>query len=236
MEHPNFLLKIAGPHRNFLEGMGSMAAASPHEINPLSTENAAYSRLAPRPLEYAWIADDRRTIAQALGASRFVVGAKNSARIGGQDDTLRRLQKIVREAGVDVREGTDVKIELRCEAACDQLSVGRNSHQAIGNPLCNAAKALRSARDRDSAISTKHSNERSFLDDVIELEFGLPESSGIGIFEPFTTMKASQRGVGLSISGTIIEAQDGRIWATPNLEGGAVFNFSLPLQDAEVGA
>jgi two-component system sensor kinase FixL len=34
-------------------------------------------------------------------------------------------------------------------------------------------------------------------------------------------------GVGLSISRTIIEAHNGRIWAQPNPGGGTVFHFTL---------
>jgi signal transduction histidine kinase len=35
-------------------------------------------------------------------------------------------------------------------------------------------------------------------------------------------------GVGLSICRTIIEDIGGRIWVTPNPEGGTIFHFTLP--------
>jgi two-component system sensor kinase FixL len=34
-------------------------------------------------------------------------------------------------------------------------------------------------------------------------------------------------GVGLSISKTIIEAHGGRIWVSPNPDGGTIFSFTL---------
>jgi len=45
------------------------------------------------------------------------------------------------------------------------------------------------------------------------------------------TTKAEGIGMGLSISRSIIEAHGGRLWASANSPGGAVFQFSLPVQE-----
>jgi signal transduction histidine kinase len=49
------------------------------------------------------------------------------------------------------------------------------------------------------------------------------------VFDPFFTTKEQGMGMGLSISRTIIQAHQGRIWAENQAEGGAVFRLSLPL-------
>ena len=40
--------------------------------------------------------------------------------------------------------------------------------------------------------------------------------------------------MGLSISRSIIEAHGGRLWAAANLLHGAVFQFSLPVEEASL--
>jgi signal transduction histidine kinase len=49
------------------------------------------------------------------------------------------------------------------------------------------------------------------------------------VFESFFTTKAHGLGMGLSISRSIIEMHDGRIWVTPNAQRGVTFQFELPL-------
>jgi signal transduction histidine kinase len=52
------------------------------------------------------------------------------------------------------------------------------------------------------------------------------------IFAPLFTTKGHGMGMGLSISRSIIEAHDGRLWSAPNAPRGSVFHFVLPADTA----
>ena len=52
------------------------------------------------------------------------------------------------------------------------------------------------------------------------------------IFTPLFTTKGHGMGMGLSISRSIIEAHDGRLWAAPNAPRGSVFHFVLLIDTA----
>ncbi len=63
---------------------------------------------------------------------------------------------------------------------------------------------------------------------------GLPPGQEERIFEKFYQVapgSARGAGLGLTICRSIIEAHDGRIWATNRPEGGAVFSFTVPLRE-----
>ena len=62
---------------------------------------------------------------------------------------------------------------------------------------------------------------------------GLAPAALERLFEAFYTTKPDGLGMGLSICRSIIEAHGGRLWASANSPRGAVFQFTLPVdQDA----
>ena len=59
---------------------------------------------------------------------------------------------------------------------------------------------------------------------------GLSPEIAEKIFQPFFTTKDQGIGMGLSISHSIVESHAGRLWAAPGAAGGAVFQFTIPIE------
>lgn len=57
---------------------------------------------------------------------------------------------------------------------------------------------------------------------------GIDDETARRVFEPFFSTKHNGLGLGLPISRSLIEAQDGQLWLDPEAGPGAVFHFTLP--------
>jgi signal transduction histidine kinase len=77
-------------------------------------------------------------------------------------------------------------------------------------------------------ISTDQYASEDLLVAVADSGPGLTPAGFERLFETFYTTKPSGLGLGLPICRTIIEAHGGRLWATPNMPRGAVFQFTIP--------
>ncbi|HEY2122615.1 MAG TPA: ATP-binding protein, partial [Chthoniobacterales bacterium] len=65
---------------------------------------------------------------------------------------------------------------------------------------------------------------------VADSGIGLKAEEMPKLFETFYTTKADGMGMGLAVSRSIVEAHGGRLWATPNADLGATFQFVVPVQ------
>ena len=71
---------------------------------------------------------------------------------------------------------------------------------------------------------------------VMDNGFGIPPDIIDKIFHPFFTTKDHEKGTGLgsSMSFSIIQAHQGRMYVTSSLNEGTTFKITLPLRTAEV--
>ena len=65
--------------------------------------------------------------------------------------------------------------------------------------------------------------------DVCDRGKGIGEEDLEKVFEPFFTTKPEGMGMGLAISRSIVQAHEGRIWASANEDRGCTFHFTLPV-------
>ena len=94
----------------------------------------------------------------------------------------------------------------------------------------NGSDALKEISDRPRQLLVKTEIDKG---DCVRLSV---QDAGVGfapldverLFEPFYTTKDDGMGIGLSVSRSIIESHQGRLWATLNDGAGATFAFSIP--------
>ena len=98
------------------------------------------------------------------------------------------------------------------------------------NLFINAIEAMSGMDDgpRELLIGTEATQPGAVLVVVRDSGPGFAPESAERMFESFHTTKSGGLGMGLSISRSIIEAHEGRLYATANLPHGAVFQFTLP--------
>lgn len=103
--------------------------------------------------------------------------------------------------------------------------------QVVLNLIVNGMDAVADIADdrKEIRISTRAEGAEVAVQ-VEDFGTGLDAETAERIFSPFYTTKAHGTGLGLSLSRSIIEAHDGRLWASPRSSGGAVFQFTLPIR------
>ena len=104
--------------------------------------------------------------------------------------------------------------------------------QVILNLVRNGFEATASREDQESelrevVIRTARAGRGAEIS-VSDTGSGMSPEVAARLFEPFFTTKRDGLGLGLSISRSIVEAHDGRLWASANVPRGATFHVELP--------
>jgi PAS domain S-box-containing protein len=102
--------------------------------------------------------------------------------------------------------------------------------QVILNLGLNAADAMSDVegRPRDLLVSTARDDPARVTLAVRDAGVGIAPPDLERLFDAFYTTKAEGMGIGLSVSRSIVQGHDGRLWATPNDGPGATFAFAIP--------
>jgi C4-dicarboxylate-specific signal transduction histidine kinase len=129
------------------------------------------------------------------------------------------------------------RVILRYELADDLPPVAGDRvqlQQAILILVRNASDAMSTVDDRprELLIRTARDEADRVRLSVKDAGVGFTPEASEKLFEAFYTTKSNGMGIGLSIGRSIIEAHQGRLWATAN-QGlgdpfGATFSFSIP--------
>jgi signal transduction histidine kinase len=97
----------------------------------------------------------------------------------------------------------------------------------------NAIDAMRSSQPRVLSVRAKLNGRDSVHISVEDTGTGIDPSNLDKIFSPLFTTKEHGMGMGLSICHSIIENHNGRIWVSPGVTRGSIFQFELPTKSNE---
>jgi C4-dicarboxylate-specific signal transduction histidine kinase len=106
--------------------------------------------------------------------------------------------------------------------------------EVVLNLMMNGMDAMADTTDRAKELLIRARGDESEI--VVRVEdsgMGLDTEANERIFNPFFTTKPHGIGMGLSISRSIIESHEGRLWASPRPSGGAIFQFTLPVHSRD---
>ncbi len=222
--------------------MGELTTSIAHEVNqPLTAVvtqgHACVEWLSANPPELAEarrsaerIIEDGTRAGKVLGHIRSLFRKEAPARDWlNMNDVIQELTEFLRG------EALNHRLALRTDLAVDLPRVRGDRvqlQQVVLNLIMNAMEAMRSTPG-----PTKEIWLRSRREDPAGIRI-VVEDSGVGlspeiaekIFQPYFTTKEQGIGMGLSISHSIVESHAGRLWATPGASGGAVFQFTVPIE------
>ena len=221
--------------------MGELAASLAHELNQpltaiLSNAQAAQRFLSGKPSDIEEvreilhdIVEDNTRAGEVIRRMRALV-KKEEFEFSSLDlsEIIREIVLLVHSDAVlhNVSVRLDVDPDLP-RARGDKVQL----QQVLLNLLLNAFDAMRDcpADERDVLLRAELDGADMLRISVSDHGTGLTSDQLDKIFQPFFTTKREGLGMGLSISRSIVEAHDGRIWAENNRDQGATFYFMLPV-------
>ncbi|MBF6600983.1 MAG: PAS domain S-box protein [Dehalococcoidia bacterium] len=190
-----------------------------------------------RPEERAEALEDMRTDARRL--ARIIDNMLALARIERGQASERepiRLDRVIARAVAlhreryparEVRTAIDAAVPV-VEANAEYVS------QIVENLLTNAEKYGDASAPIDISATA---DDGRIVVSVADRGKGIASEDARRIFDPFVRGTATAHlpgiGIGLTVCTRLVEAQGGRIWATPRAGGGSIFAFTLPPADCD---
>jgi signal transduction histidine kinase len=104
-------------------------------------------------------------------------------------------------------------------------------HQVFVNLMMNAIEAMPRGGNLQVSVATNGDSQSTCRVTFADSGPGIPAEVAERLFEPFVTSKRNGTGLGLAVSGRLVQEQGGQIRAENRPHGGAVLTVELPLAD-----
>ena len=227
-------------HVNRVNTMGELTASIAHEVNqPLAAVVASgYACLR-------FLSAQPPSLAKAQEAVESIVRDGTAA-----GEVVRRIRALFKRAAIEkvkldlnevIREVLSLlRGETERRLVIVETDLGKDIAPVMGdrvqlqqlllNLLLNGVEAMDPVLDRSKKlfIRSKRDGPETVLVEIQDCGVGLKDSEKV--FEAFVTTKENGMGMGLAICRSIVEAHNGRLWATSGEGPGATFCFTLPVK------
>jgi signal transduction histidine kinase len=220
--------------------MGELAASIAHEVNqPLcaivSNAQTARRMLANGGFSLVEVDETLEDIVRdGQRASAVIARIRGLFNKAPTERTAIDLNQLIRE----VVNLTRWEMNRRCVLVKMDLANKLPSvlgdrvelQQVILNLMTNAADAMEHVASdrRELVIRSAEDDTKSVVVSVKDHGVGIDTRNSKRLFDSFFTTKPHGMGMGLAICKSITEAHGGRIWGSPNPDGGSTFQFMLP--------
>ena len=219
--------------------LGTLAASIAHEVNqPLSgiitNANTCLRMLAVDPPNLEGARETARRALRDGGRASDVI-SRLRALFAGKDfapeplDLNEAIREVVALSANDLQRQ---RVALDLELANDLHQVMGDRvqlQQVIQNLVRNAADAMSAVegRPRQLLVRTQREDDRVCVT-VRDTGVGIDPQATERLFDAFYTTKSAGMGIGLSVSRSIVQRHQGRLWVEANDGPGATFAFSIP--------
>jgi len=227
-------------HVTRLSTMGEMAAGIAHEVNQPLTAISTYAQASRRLIESGRLGSElhleilEKISRQARRAGDVIRRLRDLAERRESQHELLRVNELVAGAvelaDADARfHSLTIELELADglpPVIADPIQV----QQVLLNLLRNAVDAVSQAGRSDPlVVRTARAGDDHVEVAVVDRGEGIDDRVREQLFQPFFTTKPNGTGLGLSISRSIVSSHGGRLWQTPNPDGGTTFHFTVPV-------
>ncbi|MCX9155847.1 PAS domain S-box protein [Niveibacterium sp. 24ML] len=223
--------------------MGEMASTLAHELNQPLSAIANYSSGCVNRLQSGRYKPEELLVAmqkaahQADRAGKIIRRVRDFVRKSEPRRSAVRLFDVVEDAlgfaEIDARKH-GARIDNRVTADLPPIYADRIMvEQVVLNLVKNGIEAMKDS-DEDRRILTVSARvaESMIEVSVIDHGHGISAEDREKLFNAFYTTKSDGMGMGLNICRSIIEFHNGRLWVDNNPEGGSIFRFTLPTENA----
>ena len=226
-----------------LSTMGEMASGMAHELNQPLTALISYCGTALKlardmpSLPEGYVDILERASGQAVRAGDIIRHLREFVGKGSNNKTRVVLDDLI-QGVIDFiswdRRDSDIQItflpgSLSREVFVDKVQI----EQVLINLIKNSCEAIRDAgiSNGQVEISTRQAAEGLVEVTIADNGPGIDPAVAGSLFKPYQTSREDGMGLGLSISRSIIEAHNGKLWADEQRKKGALFCLSIPGYD-----